>query len=240
LTSESNLPKGLLPVQNKPLIYHSLQWIEKTNIANVLIAVYPDAKSKVSSFTEQYETNLKITVHEVKEGCGSADAIRQLKSFIKTDFIVISCDLITDMPPHLLINIHRALNNSLTCMLYESSCLDISERINKDDGEIVGLDEKSSRLLTMVSMGDLKSGESISLKNSMLSKFPNVTLDSKLRDAHLYIFKRWVLELIVKNIHISSIKADLLPMLLECQYRSALVKREKIAGRFLSLSRITR
>lgn len=81
--TESNLPKGLLPVQNKPLIYHSLQWIEKTNIKNVIIAVYPESKGKISSFTEQYETTLKIQVHPVKEGCGSADALRQLKSLIK-------------------------------------------------------------------------------------------------------------------------------------------------------------
>jgi translation initiation factor eIF-2B subunit gamma len=132
LTLESNVPKGLLPIQNKPLIYHSLQWIEKTNITEVLIVVYPDAKQKISSFTEHYETNLKITVHEVKEGCGSADALRNLKSFIKTDFVILSCDLITDVPPHLLINAHRAQNNTMTCLLYDAANLEPQERINKD------------------------------------------------------------------------------------------------------------
>jgi translation initiation factor eIF-2B subunit gamma len=233
LTMESSVPKGLLPVQNKPLIYHSLQWIEKTNISNVLIAVYPDAKQKISSFTEQYETNLEITVQEVKEGCGSAEALRQLKPFIKTDFIVISCDLITDVPPHLLLNAHRTQNNTMTCLLYDSGCLEPQERANKDDGEIIALHEESSQLLMVASTGDLKTGDQISLRASLLSKFPNVKFHSRLRDAHLYIFKRWILELLVKSPHLTSIKYDLIPLLLEAQHRKAIVKREGIEGSLL-------
>jgi translation initiation factor eIF-2B subunit gamma len=82
----------------------------------------------------------------------------------------------------------------------------------------------------MISMGDLKSGDQISLRTSMLSRFPNVKLHSRLRDAHLYIFKRWVLELLVKNPHLNSIKYDLVLMLLEAQHRKALAKRDGIEG----------
>lgn len=53
-------------------------------------------------------------------------------------------------------------------------------------------------------------------------------LYSGLRDSHLYIFKHWVLELLVKNKGIASIKNDLVPLLLECQYRDRILKREGI------------
>jgi translation initiation factor eIF-2B subunit gamma len=44
------------------------------------------------------------------------------------------------------------------------------------------------------------------------------------------VFKQWVLELLVKNKSIASIKNDLVPLLLECQYREKVCKREGIAS----------
>ena len=142
----------------------------------------------------------------------------------------MSCDLITDIPPHLIINTHRAQKNTMTCMLYEATNLDPPERINREDGEIIGIHTASSRLVLMLAAGDVKSGDQISLRTSLLTEFPNVQMHSHLRDAHLYVFKRWVLELLVKNHRLSSIKSDLVPLLLECQHRSAVVKREGIQG----------
>ena len=55
-------------------------------------------------------------------------------------------------------------------------------------------------------------------------------LYSGLRDSHLYVFKYWVLELLMKNKSIASIKNDLVPLLLECQYRDKVYKREGIAA----------
>lgn len=57
----------------------------------------------------------------------------------------------------------------------------------------------------------------------MLTKFPTVHFHSQLRDAHLYIFKHWVLDLVVKK-ELVSIKNDLVPLLLECQHRKTLVE----------------
>lgn len=40
ITEESNLPKALLPIANKPMIYYSLQWLEKSNITGNVSAEY--------------------------------------------------------------------------------------------------------------------------------------------------------------------------------------------------------
>ena len=53
-------------------------------------------------------------------------------------------------------------------------------------------------------------------------------LYSGLRDSHLYMFKHWVLELLVRNKGIASIKNDLVPLLMECQYRNKVLNREGI------------
>ncbi|KAJ3347724.1 hypothetical protein HDU91_006718, partial [Kappamyces sp. JEL0680] len=84
LTEESNLPKALLPIANKPMISHALEWVEKTSISNVLVVCYPEAKAKISSHVhEVFESNLSIQVVEAPASSGSAEAIRACKSHIK-------------------------------------------------------------------------------------------------------------------------------------------------------------
>jgi translation initiation factor eIF-2B subunit gamma len=52
-----------------------------------------------------------------------------------------------------------------------------------------------------------------------------------LQDAHIYIFKRWVIEFIKKNKKISSLRTDLLPVLAKMQWQSNLRKQEEINDR---------
>lgn len=59
-------------------------------------------------------------------------------------------------------------------------------------------------------------------------RYPRIYVTSTFRDSHLYIFKRWVLDLIVQNERISSIQEDLIPLLVKCQYQSLLLKRHNI------------
>lgn len=59
-------------------------------------------------------------------------------------------------------------------------------------------------------------------------RFPRVRLHTDLQDAHLYIFKRWVLDMVADKENISSISEDLIPMLVKCQYQRKMVEREKV------------
>jgi translation initiation factor eIF-2B subunit gamma len=54
----------------------------------------------------------------------------------------------------------------------------------------------------------------------------NVT--TTLQDAHIYIFKKWIINLISKNKKIASLRTDLLPILAKMQWQSNLRKREGI------------
>lgn len=91
LNQEVNLPKGLLPIANKPMLYYALDWLEKSCVSgisafdsDVIIACYPDARTKISSYVhEVYESNMTILVDDVPEGCGSAEALRHIKAKLK-------------------------------------------------------------------------------------------------------------------------------------------------------------
>ena len=58
----------------------------------------------------------------------------------------------------------------------------------------MGLDDTKTRLLCLQSASDVE--DALCLPRAMLRTFPNVTLTNKMLDAHLYIFSRWVLDLI--------------------------------------------
>lgn len=53
-------------------------------------------------------------------------------------------------------------------------------------------------------------------------------MHTDLYDAHLYIFKRWVLDMVMDKENIVSISEDLVPMLVKCQYQKKMVEREKV------------
>lgn len=142
----------------------------------------------------------------------------------------MSCDLITQVLPQVILDPHRALNPSMTVMLYDSTTFQsISEKsLSKEDDlvEYIGIEDATSRLVYIASQADLD--DELDIRLSMLQKFPRVHFHSQLRDSHLYIFKKWVIDAIAKSKNISSIRLDLVPLLLECQYRTNLVKKEGI------------
>jgi translation initiation factor eIF-2B subunit gamma len=55
--------------------------------------------------------------------------------------------------------------------------------------------------------------------------YPSMSMTTQLKDAHLYIFKKWVIDYIVQNKDLYNIRRGLLPLLLHCQ-RSR-TKRQK-------------
>lgn len=61
-----------------------------------------------------------------------------------------------------------------------------------------------------------------------------MNLTTNLQDAHIYIFKQWVIELICRNDRISSLRTDLLPVLAKMQWQSHLRSRERVSERTLS------
>lgn len=67
------------------------------------------------------------------------------------------------------------------------------------------------------------------LVNILGSRFPRVRVCTDLQDAHLYIFNRWVLDLVADKEKISSISEDLIPMLVKCQYQKKMVEQENVS-----------
>ena len=78
---------------------------------------------------------------------------------------------------------------------------------------------KNNRLVFTMSAADVD--ESLEVRSSLLRKHPNVTLHANMLNAHLYIFKRWVIDLVAEQKGISSLQGELIPFLVNSQWRSS-------------------
>ncbi|CCJ29379.1 unnamed protein product [Pneumocystis jirovecii] len=227
LTETNNLPKALLPLANKPMIWYVLKWCEE----GVIVICQMEVELCLSSYLKNvYDGHIKIQVYapsSVDEALGTADVLRKVQDKIKSDFIVLSCDLVTNLPPHEILDFHRIHSPTVTSLLYDISKNE-SFVFSKDSGRkmFFGISKPDNALVCVKSAVDVD--EEFVVRTSMLWKYPRIYVTSTFRDSHLYIFKRWVLDLIVQNERISSIQEDLIPLLVKCQYQSLLLKRHNI------------
>ncbi|KAI7867027.1 nucleotide-diphospho-sugar transferase [Spinellus fusiger] len=204
IAEEDNMPKALLPVANKPIIAYTLDWLEKAGIHDALIVVQAsgNAHQKIAGYLARgYQGNVHCNVISVEEDFGSADALRALK-----DKIDVSKD------------------STMTALFYEPST---TEGASKEDELLpfVGIDSARGALVYKTHRSE---DEDFSMRMSLLTKFPRVSVHTDLQDAHLYIFKRWVLDMVADKESISSISEDLIPLLVKCQYQKKMVEREMV------------
>ncbi|TPX58627.1 hypothetical protein PhCBS80983_g03008 [Powellomyces hirtus] len=216
LKAEHNIPKAALPVAGKPMIHYQLAWLEAAKVQSVLVLCPQGSKNEIQAQLQKYAGSsdaLKFKLICTNHGEGTADALRQIHDEIKSDFIVMSCDVITDLPAHHLIDLHRIHAPAVTTLMYESMQVE-GAAPSKGDGyaEYIGIDMEKGRLVFAAPQDTMR------FQPPMLRKFPRVRMYTNLRDSHVYIFQRWVLDVIVNDTTISSIRKDLIQRLLRSQY----------------------
>lgn len=114
--------------------------------------------------------------------------------------IVLSCDLVTNVPLHILADVFRTHNATAAILLsperdreQDTASKNKSSHTERD---IIGLNE-SSKLLFFCSEADLV--DNLTLSRSMLKQNPHIQFHTDLLDGHLYLIKKWVLDYLSQN-----------------------------------------
>lgn len=226
-----DIPKALLPVGSIPLIWYPINYLQKQGFEEFIIVVQ---KSKENMFVQALKTccdkKVKFTYVAIPEDedTGTAGSLRLLKDIIKTDAIIVSCDLITDAPFHRLADIHRTYDSSLTALIAPRVEIAQDKEVGKgaktkskdtDQGQkdFISLDQSENRLLFMLNEADLES-DSISIRKSLLRRYPKLTIQNNLADSHMYIMKKWIIDFLAENNSFESLKGDVVPYLIKKQF----------------------
>ena len=86
LTEDENLPKALLPVANKTMIYYQLQWLENAGIRDIMVVCSREVAHRITNYINKvYEeaSETEISIEVLDEYVGTVDALRALKDKIK-------------------------------------------------------------------------------------------------------------------------------------------------------------
>lgn len=219
----SGCPKFLLPVGNLPLIFYPLYTLKQAGFQEAIVIVPETAKTKSLNDALSGRLDMKLDIVPIpsQEEWGTADSLRFIKSKIKNDIIVITCDLVTDFPLCELADIFRAHDATLTILL-SSIPPSLKEAPtpgykgkHQEEKDIIGIDNLNGKLLLLNSEADFD--QEIPIRVSLLKKNPVIHVYSNLMDGHVYIMKKWIVEYIANNENISTLKGELLPLLVKKQ-----------------------
>ncbi|XP_028589471.2 translation initiation factor eIF2B subunit gamma [Podarcis muralis] len=217
----SSIPKALLPIGNKPLIWYPLNLLEQVGFEEVIVVTTKEVQKVLN-----LETKLKLDIVCITDDAdmGTADSLRHIHEKIKTDVLVLSCDLITDVALHEVVDLFRANDATLSMLMkkaYEPTELIPGHKGKKklvEQRDFIGVDDSGKRLLFMANEADLD--EEIVIKRSILQKHSKMHIRTGLMDAHLYCLKKCVVDFLVENRSFTSIRSELIPYLVRKQFSS--------------------
>ena len=99
-------PKALLKFNNKSLLQHILDYLEKNNFYNIQISVF-FLKEMIKNFIlKKSNLSLKIKYLEERQPMGTIGSIGLIKK-ISNNFIVLNCDVITDVNLGEMLKFHK-------------------------------------------------------------------------------------------------------------------------------------
>ncbi|XP_049602894.1 translation initiation factor eIF2B subunit gamma isoform X2 [Syngnathus scovelli] len=170
-------PKAMLPVGNRPLIWYPLNLLERVGFDEVIVITTKEVQ-KMMSTDLKLKMDVKLKLDFVcipeDEDMGTADALRHIQPKIKTDILVLSCDVITDVALHEVVDLFRA--HDATFAMLMSKAHEFTETVPGQKGkkkaaeqrDFVGVDQSGKRVLFMANEVDLEDG--LSIRKSILNK----------------------------------------------------------------------
>nr|XP_039261655.1 translation initiation factor eIF-2B subunit gamma-like [Styela clava] len=224
----SSIPKPLLPIGNKPLIWYTVNTLERVGFREIIIitmnSIVNSVKQAISSLK-----NINADIVGISEDLdwGTTDSLRHIKDKVKCDLLVMSCDILCDFELHRLADVHRLHNTAITMLLaparpeLENVPGVKAKRKSKKPREIIGLSKakcSKCRVVFLENEADVEE-EAMSLSRSLLKQQPCIHVRTDLTDVHMYIIRKWVVDYITHNKSKRSIRGELLPYLVKKQWR---------------------
>ncbi|KAH0713847.1 translation initiation factor eIF-2B subunit gamma [Solanum tuberosum] len=235
-----DVPKALLPVANRPVLSYVLEHFEENNLKDFIVVVEGESAALLVGgwISNAYVDRLHVEVAAVPEDVGTAGALRAIDRHLTAkDILVVSGDLISDIPPGAVAAAHRRHDAAVTAMLCSTPISGPSESGSsggKDKAKkparhnIIGLDPTKQFLLHVAAGAEVE--KDIRVQKSILRAVGQMEIRADLMDAHMYAFKRTVLqEVLNKKETFLSLRRDVLPYLVRSQLRSELSQTGVVA-----------
>jgi len=228
------VPKCFIPFAGNPLLFYCLKSLQLNGYGEKEILVITqdrdDVRRTVLQLGERLELKLDtFGVPEDSDDFGTAESLRlaMLAKKITRDCLIISCDLVGELPIKEMVEMHNKKNSSFTSLYMKNVPtptvpLPGPKMKHATERDIIGVKEDTQELVFMMSEADLD--DELALPFATLHKYPTFKLVTWLTDCHLYIVKKVALDLLFTK-HDNeekyiSLKGEFLPWIVQRKTQS--------------------
>ena len=113
------VPKPMLPLGDKPLLEHSINWLKKNKINEIVLCVSYLRKNIQDYFQDGEDFGISIEYAVANKPLATAGQLKSAEQFIDDTFVCMYGDTIFDFDLKGMINKHRKSKSFLTMCLYE-------------------------------------------------------------------------------------------------------------------------
>ncbi|NLO74073.1 MAG: NDP-sugar synthase [candidate division WS1 bacterium] len=111
-----HLPKGLLPVANRPLLSYELEWLARAGVEQVILAVAEQAEAIEAGLGHECR-GMELVYRRESARLDTAGALKNAAGEVGESFWALNGDLIFDFEPAPLVRRHRESGAALTLAL---------------------------------------------------------------------------------------------------------------------------
>ncbi|KAG2730771.1 hypothetical protein G9P44_005920 [Scheffersomyces stipitis] len=224
-TRSTGSPKALLPIANKPMLSYVLDWCEKAFFPRVTVVVGTDAESDIQNAVDQYKAD-KVKENQDKDasddGTGHSTAIEVygfdaensgqiIYQLYKSNawkpyqnFVILPCDLVTNLPPQVLIEAYRSKDESdLGLIVHYRNQLDIEDKKSKifdKNYTIYGdVSDGGRKFLDIYSKEDIDFHKALKIRTQMCWRYPQATISTKLLNSCVFFGSEQIFKVFEDN-----------------------------------------
>ncbi len=142
----SDIPKPLVPVLDRPVVGHVIDYLRGFEVDDLIVNVHYHADAVERFIGDGSEFGVRMTYLREKTLLGSAGAVKQVEDRFQSTFVVIGCDDVTDVDLDAALEFHRARRAEATIVLHEAD--DVTQLgvvITAADGRITDFQEKPAK-----------------------------------------------------------------------------------------------
>jgi len=129
------LPKPMLPIKDKPVLWYQLMLLKKHGIRDIIICGHYLFDTIKEYFGDGSDFDIKIKYVYEETPLGTGGALKNAEHEIKEDFVVLNGDVVTNLNITDLVRFHKEKNGIATLVLRETD--------HPEDSDIVQINEKN-------------------------------------------------------------------------------------------------
>ncbi|KAL8892742.1 MAG: hypothetical protein Q9215_000334 [Flavoplaca cf. flavocitrina] len=259
-STPEDFPKALLPVANRPMIWYPLDWCRRANISRIALITPPSSRRAIEDALSRNPHLTSPDLHRpdvlapstLTQNTSTADIIRipEVQSVITGDFIILPCDLLSELPGECLLEAwmtHAAgmvgssdaagglgvwfpTRSDLVVKGEETNFLTTAQlshfTVPSPSNSLRPNLSKVVYSSTTDTLNDITASKKFfPVRHGLLRKHGKIRMLTTTRDAHIYLFPYWTLDFINRNPKFDSISEDVVGWWAKATWQDGLIPK---------------